>query len=56
MNQVLMGFLIAGTALGGSALTNVESHTTAMNGKTLAPGLLCTKSNKQLYLCFNDDS
>lgn len=38
MNQVLMGFLVAGTALGGSALKNVESHTTAMNGKTLTPG------------------
>jgi hypothetical protein len=38
MNQLFMGLLVAGTALGGSALTNVTSHTTAMNGKTLAPG------------------
>jgi len=40
MNHVLMGFLVAGTALGGSALKNVESHTTPLNGSNLAPGYL----------------
>ena len=38
MNQLFLSFLVAGTALGASTLNNVESHTTAKNGKTLAAG------------------
>jgi len=38
MNRLLLSFLVAGTALGGSAFQNVESHSTVERGKTLAPG------------------
>jgi hypothetical protein len=38
MNRLFLGLLVAGTALGASAFKNVTSHTTTMNGKTLAPG------------------
>jgi hypothetical protein len=38
MNRLFLGFLVAGTALGGSAFKNVESHTTPINGKALASG------------------
>ncbi|SEA52547.1 hypothetical protein [Pedobacter hartonius] len=44
MNQLFLGVLVAGTALGGSALSNVESHTTTRSGKTLPAGYFVQKA------------
>ncbi|MCX2478358.1 hypothetical protein OQY15_04605 [Pedobacter sp. MC2016-15] len=45
MNRLLLSFLVAGTALGGSAFKNVESHTTVKSGNALPAGYFVQKGN-----------
>jgi hypothetical protein len=51
MNRLLLGFLVAGTALGGSAFKNVESHATVKNGNALSEGYFVqTDINRYSYV------
>jgi hypothetical protein len=45
MNRLILGVLAAGTALGASALKNVEPHTTANNGRDLNSGYFVQQEN-----------
>lgn len=45
MNRLMLSFLVAGTALGGSAFKNVESHTTVKSGNALPAGYFVQSGN-----------